>query len=240
MKIVCMGDSTMQYNNIYRYPQFGWAQVLPIFLKPCYEVLDLARNGRSTKSYLKQGRFADLLERLDAGDYVICQFGHNDAVKDNPIKYTSPYEDYTSNLKYFAEEVMKKGANIIFATPITKHNFVNGVCIESHGEYSKAMIKLCQENNYTLVDLDSLTRNLYNKLGEEESKKFHMIFGPNIFPNYLDGLNDHTHLRFEGAIMVASLFVEEVKRQNLALKDCFLKPEEVDDFDKFMGIKAIE
>lgn len=238
MKIICMGDSTMQFNNIYRYPQFGWPQLLPLFLKPCYPLLDLARNGRSTNSYLKQGRFLDLLKRLEPGDYVICEFGHNDAVKDNPEKYAAPYGAYKDNLLYFATEIEKKGGHIIFATPICKHVFKDGKCVESHKDYYEAMVSLCKEHNFPLVDLDLLTRTLYTNIGEEESAKFHMILPPNTYSNYPYGLDDHTHLRFEGALMVAGLFVKDVIRQKLPLADAFLKPSEVDDFDKFMNIKT--
>lgn len=235
MKIICLGDSTMQFNNIYRYPQFGWPQVLSLFIHPNILILDLARNGKSTKTYIDEGRFADLLKRVEKGDYVICQFGHNDGAKDKLERYTTPLE-YKNNLLYISNEIKKKGANFILATPITRHIFFNNECIESHKEYRKTMLELAEEESIDIVDLDELTRKHYTNIGEKESEKYHMIFGPNVYSNYKDGLNDHTHLTFLGAMMVCQLFVKDCIRQNLSISKYILKPTEVDEFDRFMEI----
>lgn len=96
------------------------------------------------------------------------------------------------------------------------------------------MLDFCKKNNYTCIDLDGLTMDLYNKLGEKESEKFHMIFEPNKFENYLEGKDDHTHLVPEGALMVSTLFVNAIKNTNDPLKDLMLEPEEQDEFDKYM------
>ncbi len=237
MKIICLGDSTMQFNNIYRYPQFGWPQLLNLFLHPNIFVLDLARNGKSTKTYLNEGRFTDLLKRVEKGDYIICQFGHNDGAKDKLERYTTPLE-YKKNLLYMANEIKKKEANFILATPISRHLFKDNKCIESHEGYRNAMLSLAKENHFDIVDLDKLTRDFYTKIGEKESEKYHMIFKPNIYPNYIEGMNDHTHLTFLGALMVCNFFVDDCIKQNLSIAKYFLKPSEVDDFDKFMGIEV--
>ena len=63
---------------------------------------------------------------------------------------------------------------------------------------------------------------LYTKLGEEKTKKFHLIFGPNEFSNYPEGKDDHSHLRYEGAIMIAEIFVREILKTNDPIKECFI------------------
>lgn len=231
MKIFMMGDSTMKYNNIYTYPQFGYGQLLHLYAKNECLIEDHAENGRSTKSFIDEGRFDVILNRLNKGDFVICAFGHNDEKKQDPLRYTEPYGTYQQNLKYFADEVAKKGASIVYATPITRHKFVDGVCINSHGEYPAAMKDFCKENGYTCIDLNQLTIDLYNKLGEEESKKFHMIFGPNIYKTYMEGKDDHSHLLFDGALMVCELFVKEIFKTNDPIKNCFLDLEEKFEID---------
>ncbi len=234
MTIFTMGDSTMQFNNIYRYPQTGWPQMLPLFLKPGINLENFGKNGRSTKSFIDEGRFSALLKKLNKGDFVICSFGHNDEKIQDPNRYTRPNVEYVNNLAYFADEVTKKGGHIVFTTPICRHNFVNGVCVDTHHDYRYQMLDFCKKNNYTCIDLDGLTMDLYNKLGEKESEKFHMIFEPNKFENYLEGKDDHTHLVPEGALMVSTLFVNAIKNTNDPLKDLMLEPEEQDEFDKYM------
>lgn len=222
MNIYMMGDSTMKFNNFYSYPQNGWGQVLNIFTKEGILVFDDAENGRSSKSFISEGRFDNILNRLQKGDYVICQFGHNDEKIQDPNRYTEPYGEYTDNLLYFAKEVEKKGCHIVYATSITRHKFENGVCINSHGDYPKAMLDFAKKYNYTCIDLNKLTMDLYTKLGEEKSKKFHMIFGPNIYNLYPEGKDDHSHLMYEGAVMVAELFVREILKTNDSIKSCFI------------------
>ena len=222
MNIYMMGDSTMKFNNFYSYPQNGWGQVLNLFTKEGILVFDDAENGRSSKSFISEGRFDNILNRLQKGDYVICQFGHNDEKIQDPNRYTEPYGEYTDNLLYFAKEVEKKGCHIVYATSITRHKFENGVCVNSHGDYPKAMLDFAKKYNYTCIDLNKLTMDLYTKLGEEKSKKFHMIFGPNIYNLYPEGKDDHSHLMYEGAVLVAELFVREILKTNDSIKNCFI------------------
>ena len=101
MNIYMMGDSTMKQNNYYSYPQTGWGQVLYLFCKEDILVFDLAENGRSTKSYIAEGLFNKLLNKLQKGDYVICEFGHNDEKYADPSRYTDPFGEYQKNLLYF-------------------------------------------------------------------------------------------------------------------------------------------
>ena len=222
MNIYMMGDSTMKQNNYYSYPQTGWGQVLYLFCKEDILVFDLAENGRSTKSYIAEGLFNKLLNKLQKGDYVICEFGHNDEKYADPSRYTDPFGEYQKNLLYFADEVTKKGANIVFATPITRHKFENGKCVNTHGDYPKAMLELCKKYEYPCVDMTKLTMDLYNKLGEEKTKKFHMIFGENKYENYMEGKDDHSHLRYKGAVEIAKLFVSDVEKQELKISECFI------------------
>ncbi len=236
MKIYMMGDSTMKYNNIFQYPQVGWGQVLHLFAKNNCLIEDHAENGRSTKSFISEGRFNVILKKLQKGDYVICQFGHNDEKILDPTRYTKPYEDYQENLKYFADEVVKKGAGIVFATSITRHKFENGICVNSHMDYPKAMMDFARENQYTCIDLNQLTINLYNQLGEEETKKFHMIFPAGTYESHPEAKDDHSHLRYEGALMVAELFVRALLKTDDAMKECFLDLSTKENVDEKMLI----
>ncbi|MBR6072385.1 MAG: rhamnogalacturonan acetylesterase [Acholeplasmatales bacterium] len=222
MDIYMMGDSTMKFNNFYSYPQFGWGQGLELFVKENVRIYNHAENGRSTKSFINEGRFNEILKNLKKGDYVICSFGHNDEKIQDPLRYTEPFGEYQKNLKYFADEVNKKGASIVFATSITRHKFENGVCVNTHGDYPRAMIEFCNNNGYTCIDLNKLTMDLYTELGEEKSEKFHMIFGPNKYGLYPEGKDDHSHLMIDGAVNIAYLFVKEINKSNNSIKNLFI------------------
>ncbi|MDE7264379.1 MAG: rhamnogalacturonan acetylesterase [Anaeroplasmataceae bacterium] len=233
-KIFMMGDSTMKYNNIYTYPQVGWGQVLHLFAKNDCLIEDHAENGRSTKSFLEEGRFDCILRRLQPGDYVICQFGHNDEKIQDPTRYTKPYGSYQANLKLYADEVEKKGGHIVFSTSITRHKFENGVCVNSHQEYPAAMLEFAQKNGYTCIDLNQLTMELYTKLGEEASKKFHMIFPAGTYACHPEAKEDHSHLVMEGALMVAELFVRALAQTKDPINECFLDLTTKDPIDEKM------
>lgn len=222
MNIFMMGDSTMKQNNYYSYPQTGWGQGLELFVRDGVLIFNRAENGRSTKSFIAEGRFDWILERLQPGDYVICSFGHNDEKINDPNRYTEPFGEYQANLNHFAKEVSKRGAHIVYATSITRHKFENGKCVNSHGDYPQAMLDFCKENNYTCIDLNKITMDLYTSIGEEASKKFHMIFGPNKFANYPEGKDDHSHLVMEGAVSIAYLFVKEISKTSDMIKECFI------------------
>ena len=236
MKIFMMGDSTMKYNNIFRYPQVGWGQVLHLFAKNDCLIEDHAENGRSTKSFIDEGRFDVILNHLSEGDYVICQFGHNDEKITDPSRYTEAYGSYQTNLAYFAKAVEKKGGKILYATSITRHKFVDGVCVNTHQDYPQAMLDFCKDNGYTCIDLNKLTMDHYNNIGEIESAKYHMIYPAGTYKTSPLAKDDHSHLRYEGALMVAELFVRAVLKTNHPIKECFLDLSEKEYIDEKMLI----
>ncbi|MGM9969945.1 MAG: rhamnogalacturonan acetylesterase [Anaeroplasma sp.] len=236
MKIFMIGDSTMKFNKFNSYPQTGWGQVLHLFVKNDILVEDYAENGRSSKSFIAEGRFDEVLSKINSGDYLICQFGHNDEKVHDSTRYTEPYGEYQRNLKYFADSVIKKGGKIVFATSITRHKFVDGVCVNSHGDYPQAMLDLCRKNCYTCIDLNKLTIDLYSELGEEYTKKYHMIFDKNVYENYLEGKDDHSHLLYDGAVKIAELFVRAISETNDPINECFIDLENKEEIDYKMLI----
>ena len=236
MKIFMMGASTMKCNNTFRYPQVGWRQVLHLFARNDVLIEDHAENGRSTKSFKEEGRFDVILNRMSLGDFVICSFGHNDEKIQDPTRYTEPYGSYQDNLLYYAQEVEKRGGHIVFATPITRHKFENGRCVNTHGDYPKAMLDFAKQHGYTCIDLTRLTMDLYTKLGEEQTKKFHMIFPKGMYDCHPEAKDDHSHLRYEGGLMVCELFVRAIEKTDDPIKHCFLDLSEKDVIDEKMLI----
>ena len=99
-RIFYIGDSTVQLNKIDTYPQTGMSQVLELYLAPDVQVRPYGKNGRSTKSFLDEGRFEPVRDQLEAGDFLLIQFGHNDE-KDDPLRHTEPFGSYQENLRFF-------------------------------------------------------------------------------------------------------------------------------------------
>jgi lysophospholipase L1-like esterase len=230
-RIFMIGDSTMQFNNINRYPQTGWGQVLPMFLRDEVFVYDYAKNGRSTKSFIDEGRFSHVLSLMEKGDYLICQFGHNDEKLQDPLRGTHPFDDFQKNFKYFYEEATKKGCHVIFLTSICRRNFENGHIKDTHKDYPKALLELSKELNVTCIDMNKITMDIYEELGEEATKKFHMIFDKGVYQNYPEGKDDSTHLRFDGAVMVCQAFRKAIFNTNDPIKELFLDPSEIEEID---------
>lgn len=214
-KIVTLGDSTMQFNNQFKFPQTGWPQALVRFVEPSCKILNFAKNGRSTKSFLEQGLFTEALESIDENTLVLIEFGHNDLKKEDPLRYTTPYGTYQENIKYMVSEIKKKNASVILLTSITERIFKDGVLQKTHGEYPQAMRDVAKELGVVCIDLFERTYEIVQKEGEILSKRFYMNFEAGLYENKPDGCLDDTHLRYDGAYMVAKCFYEEM--QKLAL-----------------------
>lgn len=208
-RIITLGDSTMQFNNQSKYPQTGWPQALILFLNGI-KILNFARNGRSTKSFLDQGLFDEALNVICDTDLVLIEFGHNDLKQEDPLRYTTPYGTYQENLEYMVNKCREKGAEVILLTSITERKFNNGELLRTHKEYPNAMKSLASKLGIICIDLYERTREVVQCEGEELSKRFYMNFGPGLYQNHINGCNDDTHLRYEGAYMVANCFYKEM------------------------------
>ncbi len=221
-KIITIGDSTMQFNDFTKYPQTGWPQALLRFLKPGITIANFAKNGRSTKSFIEQGLLEVASEQMKKGDVVLIEFGHNDK-KDDPLRYTEPFTSYKDNLRKMVEVARNHECDVILLTSIAERKFVDGHIVNTHGSYPQAMKDLASELNVPCIDLHNTTMNVLEKTGEQKSKMFFMNFNDDTY----DGMpckDDDTHLRYDGAFMVAQCFYNEIKKINFR-KELFLENE---------------
>lgn len=224
MNLIFMGDSTMQKNDESTYPQVGWPQVLPnLIIKKDINIINFAKNGRSTKSFIDEGLFNKTLEHIKSGDYCLIQFGHNDEKINDPTRYTNPSTTFKENLNYFIDKIKEKNANIILLTPIYRRCFIDEHKLDDncHKNYSEAIIEVGRKNNILVIDLTSLTKTYLEKIGMKESRKFFMNFDQNEYPNYPLGKEDNTHLRMEGAEFISKLFIDELEKINHPLRKIF-------------------
>lgn len=208
LKMFLFGDSTMSYNSCLTYPQTGWGQVLPLFCTNFLTIVNLAKNGRSSKTFYEEGLYKPVLTELNPGDYVVIQFGHNDQ-KVNTERFTSPFGTYQEYLLKLINIVRNKGGIIILLSPIYRRYFDCGILRPNvHLNYPDAMKALAKDENVYYIDMTQLTFDLLKEVGDERSKFLFMNLKPNQYINYPDGLVDNTHLVYEGAYQIARLFVE--------------------------------
>lgn len=189
-KIYYLGDSTAAFNGAETYPQTGMSQGLAELA--AVEVVSLAKNGRSTKSFLDEGLFVPAQQAMLPGDLMLIQFGHNDE-KDDPVRHTDPDTSYKENLLYFIREARSRGALPVLVTPIARRLFdETGTFLPgSHGAYPEAVRQLGKAENVPVIDLTAVTEDFLARLGDEASKPLFM------WPI------DNTHLKPEGAAQMA-------------------------------------
>lgn len=213
MRILCLGDSIMQYNDFSTYPQTGWVQELYRFFPDSTQWLDFARNGRSTKSFIDEGRFITVMAQAKKGDFALIQFAHNDE-KDDPTRHTDAKidGDFRKNLSYFVRELRSKGVLPVLLTPIARRMFENGKPKNSHGEYPEAIKETALQENVPCIDMTSLTMNLLEKEGFESSRRFYMNFDAGLYENFPDGRDDNSHLRPDGAFVFSRLAASEIQK----------------------------
>ena len=200
-RIFYIGDSTVQFNKIDTYPQTGMSQVLPIFTAEGITVCPHAKNGRSTKSFLDEGRFESVRREMTEGDFLFIQFGHNDE-KDDPARHTDPFGSYQENLHLFIRTAREAGAYSLLITPIARRLFDEKGTFRpgSHGQYPDAMRQLGLRENVPVADLTALTESYLAELGDEPSKP---LF---VWPV------DNTHLKYDGAVTMVRFLARELQR----------------------------
>ncbi|MBR1797970.1 MAG: rhamnogalacturonan acetylesterase [Clostridiales bacterium] len=217
IRIVWAGDSTVAFNRADTYPQAGLSQGLPLFLKDDVFVRSFAVNGRSTKSFIDEGRLAIIDSYLNEGDFLFIEFGHNDEKIEDPSRYTDPFTSYKDNLREFIKVARKYGAYPLLITSVARRRFdESGVFMSgSHGEYPKAMKEVASEENVPVVDLTSLTESYIEGLGDIGSRDMF------VYPK------DNTHLTTYGAMMIAKLLAEGIKALPAPYSDLiYIKEEE--------------
>ena len=209
-KIFWAADSTVQTNDYTTYPQTGIGQVFPLFIKKEYCVENHAKNGRSTKSFIDEGRLKAIEEKIGAGDFLFIQFGHNDEKKEDPTRYTEPFSSYMDNLETFIKVAREHSAYPVLITPLERRCFRDDkhLGLGAHSDYVAAMKQTAEKNNVPLVDLYSMSRMELKKVGEKASRNWYMYFPKGAYWNRQEKSEDNTHLRHEGAVRFASLIAK--------------------------------
>lgn len=220
--IYLAGDSTMSDKNSRAYPETGWGMPFALFFDTTVTVKNIAKNGRSTKTFITEGLWNQISTQLEADDYVFIQFGHND---ESPAKASyTPEADYKNNLRLFIKETKAKNAIPILITPVSRRKFnTAGQIEETHQVYSALVRDVAQEQQVQLIDLDIESRALFQELGPENSKMLFNQLKAGENPNYPEGKIDNTHFNELGARKIAEIVLREIRKQHLSLADRIYK-----------------
>lgn len=216
-KIYLAGDSTM-CNYAESSPIRGWGMALGQYFTEPAMVSNQARSGRSTKSFIAEGRWATLLADVQAGDFVIIQFGHNDEKVNLPKVGTDAATEFQDNLRRFIREVREKQATPVLATPVSRRKFdATGKLVPTHGAYPDAIRGVAKAEDVPLLDLERDTAAWLQAEGVEASKKFFVGLTPGAHPEKPGAVPDNTHFLQAGAEHVAGLAVDEIRALKLPL-----------------------
>lgn len=213
-KVFYAGDSIAQYNDYTTFPQTGMGQGLQIYLKPDVQLVNYARNGRSTKSFIDEGRLKRIEEEIQEGDLLLIQFGHNDEKMEDPTRGTLPFESFQENLMQFVTVARNHGALPVLITSLSRRIFDKTGKIDrmNHGDYPKAVVALADREKLPVIDLCTMSMDLLDEIGMAESKRYYMNFEAGLYSNYPDGKEDNSHLRYDGAVLFAGVVAEGLKK----------------------------
>ena len=236
--VFMIGDSTMANKDTTGGKQErGWGMVLQQYFDSQVVVDNHAVNGRSSKSFIDEGRWDKVLAKIKPGDYVFIQFGHNDE-KPQPNRHTDPGSTFDDNLRKFVNETRERGGIPVLFNAVVRRNFaiktekndddeklrnldakaskavVEGDTLyDTHGDYRFPPANVAKEMGVVFVDANTITHELEQGLGREASKKLHMIFAPGEHPSMPKGKWDNTHYNIYGANTVARLLIKAVGDQ---------------------------
>ena len=245
--IFIIGDSTAANKDLSQGKlERGWGMALQCYFDENIRVDNHAVNGRSSLSFINEGRWDKVLEKLKPGDYVIIQFGHNDE-KPKADRHTDPGSTFDYNLAKFVRETREHGGIPVLMNCVVRRNFFvnapendddeklrtqtfkDGVrmvegdsLIDTHGLYRVAPRDVAKRMNCHFVDANRITHDLEQGLGTEASKRLHMWFLPDTEPTELKGKQDNTHYNVYGAHVVAKLLAKALCEEIPVLKKYYV------------------
>ncbi|MBH1834821.1 GDSL-type esterase/lipase family protein [Stenotrophomonas maltophilia] len=227
VRVFIAGDSTAAEYGPERAPQAGWGQALQSYLDPArFEVRNHARGGRSTRSFIDEGRLDAIATELRRGDVLLIQFGHNDAKFEDPTRYTDPDSDYPRLLMRYVQVARDKGATPVLVTPVARLLYDFGSLLDTHARYTRAMQQLAARERVALIELNDRSTRWIRALGEQGARPY-FLFVPE------QGKADGTHFSVAGANAVACLVLREWRVLQPGLEDALVR-----DIDCDVGAAA--
>jgi lysophospholipase L1-like esterase len=200
IKIVLTGDSTVALGG-------GWGAAFCALVTPNVECINLARNGRSSKSYYDEGLWKDALERHP--DYILIQFGHNDMPGKGPLRETSPETTYAANMSRYIEQARAAGARPVIVTSLSRRTYKDSKLVLDLQPYATAAKRVAVEEKAPLIDLNAESVKLLEAMTQEQADQFDAVGHPDAAGNIGP---DRTHLNASGAALFGRMVADDLAK----------------------------
>ncbi len=208
------GDSTVVDQT--QEPWAAWGQMLPLFFNSTISIANEAESGETIRSFVGERRFDKVMSTIRPGDYLMIQFGHNDQKPGNG--YVPAATDFKTYLARYITEARAHGATPILVTPMNRRNFdASGKIVQPLGDYPEAMREVAAEQKVALIDLNALSKPLFEAMGEAGTLHAFVHYPANTFPDQPEELKDNTHFNSYGAYELARAIVQNIRDQKLPL-----------------------
>jgi lysophospholipase L1-like esterase len=216
------GNSTVVDQAI--EPWAAWGQMLPMFLQPGKIVVaNYAESGETLLAFKREKRLDKIWSMAKPGDYLFIEFAHNDQKPGG--NHLDPFTTYKQTLKEWIAECRRREITPVLVTSMHRRNFdsLTGKIINTLGDYPEAMRQVAKEENVVLLDLNSMSKKLYEAWGPEQSKKAFVHYPANTFPDQPEALHDDTHFNSYGAYELCKCVVQAIEGSHLPLKNFIVK-----------------
>jgi lysophospholipase L1-like esterase len=219
-------------------PWASWGQMIPRFFTQGIAVSNQAESGLSLGSFLSGNRLKKILSMMKPGDFLFIEFGHNDQKEKGPED--GAFKSYSERMRLFIKEFRNKGGFPVIVSPANRRSFGDdGKITNSLGDYPEAAKQVAKELNVPFIDLNAMTKILYESLGVDNSQKLFVIYPANSFPGQDKALNDNTHFNSFGAYELAKCIIKGIRNINLGIQNFLVKdvpafdPAKPDPFEIF-------
>lgn len=215
--IYVVGDSTVQTYKDNVYPQTGWGQVLGYFFDASrVNVLNYAIGGRSSRTFIEEGRLDEVKGKLQKGDFLFVQFGHNDRDYSKAARYVEPSQ-FSGYIQKYVDAGQAKGTNVVLVSPMNLNGSRNVFSTGSNNYDARGMMQTVAKNNkIPFVDLNMKSYNTYNTtykaIPDYVTRYLYKKLEKGEYPNFPDGVNDGTtHFQEMGSMGHAQMICEELE-----------------------------
>ncbi len=237
--IYLCGNSTVVDQNY--EPWASWGQMITRWFGPEVAISNHAESGLTARTFIASNRLDKILTTLKAGDFVFVEFGHNDEKEKKPGD--GAWYHYQYQLKIFIDKVRSKGATIVFCTPTQRRAFNDDkkTLRNTHGDFPAAMKMVAEKENVPLIDLNLMTKNFFEALGYEDSKRALVHYPEEMYGKKLE---DNTHFNPYGAYEVAKCVVMGMKQLELPIVNYLrsdwkdFDPSQPDDWNTFKWVAS--
>ncbi|HEX4065745.1 MAG TPA: rhamnogalacturonan acetylesterase [Acidobacteriaceae bacterium] len=207
------GDSTVVDQD--KEPWAAWGQILPAFFNDRVAIANEAESGETIASFVGEHRFDKIFSTIRAGDYLMMQFAHNDQ---KPGRGFVPIPEYKDLLRRYIDLARKRGAHPVLVTSMNRRDFTpDGKIVPTLGDYPDAMREVAHDENVPLIDLNAMSKTLFEAMGPEGTLHAFVHYPANTFPGQTEELKDNTHFNSYGALELAKCVVASIRQLHLPI-----------------------